>query len=63
MGDYHNFYLKTGVLLLADAFTWLLADVYCQLKLIGMSLKYYGLDSCDYFSSPGLSWDTILKDN
>ena len=22
---------------------------------------YYGLDSCYYFSSPGLSWDAMLK--
>ena len=24
-------------------------------------LKYYGLDSCHYFSSPGLNWDAMLK--
>ena len=24
-------------------------------------MKYYGLDSCHYFSSPGLSWDAMLK--
>ena len=23
--------------------------------------KYYGLDSCRYFSGPGLSWDAMLK--
>ena len=26
-----------------------------------MSLDYYGLDPCNYFSSPGLSWDAMLK--
>ena len=26
-----------------------------------MCLKYYGLDPCHYFSSPGLSWDAMLK--
>ena len=26
-----------------------------------MCLRYYGLDPCHYFSSPGLSWDAILK--
>ena len=24
-------------------------------------MKFYGLDPCHYFSSPGLSWDAILK--
>ena len=24
-------------------------------------LKIYGLDPCHYFSSPGLSWDAMLK--
>ena len=48
MGDYHDIYLKTDVLLLAE-------------KSIDMCLKYYGLDPCHYFSSPRLSWDAILK--
>ena len=26
-----------------------------------MCLKFYGLDPCHYFSSPGLSWDAMLK--
>ena len=52
MGDYHDHYLKKDVLLL-------LADVYE--KFIDMCLKYYGLDPCHYFSSPGLSWDAMLK--
>ena len=30
-------------------------------KFIDMCLKYYGLDACHYFSSPGLSWDPMLK--
>ena len=51
MGDYHNHYLKKDVLLLADVFE----------KFIGTCLKYYGLDPCHYFSSPGLSWDAMLK--
>ena len=45
MGDYHDFYLKTDVLLLADVFE----------KSIGMCWEYYGLDPCNYFSSPRLS--------
>ena len=24
-------------------------------------LEYYGLDPCQYFSSPGLSWHAMLK--
>ena len=51
MGDYHDHYLKKDVLLLADVFE----------KFIGTCMKYYGLDLCHYFSSPGLSWDVILK--
>ena len=51
MGDYHDNYLKKDVLLLAGVFE----------KFIATSLKYQGLDPCRYFSSPGLSWDAILK--
>ena len=50
MGDYHDLYFKKDVLLLADVFE----------KFIKTSLKYYGLDPCHYFSSPGLSWDAML---
>ena len=49
-GDYHDHYLKKDVLQLA---VWE--------KFIGMWLKYYGLYPCHYFSSPGLSWDAMLK--
>ena len=51
MGDYHNLYLKTDVLLLADVFE----------KFINTYLDCCGLDPCHYFSSPGLSWDAMLK--
>ena len=51
IGDYHDHYLQKDVLLLVDVFE----------KSIDMCLKYYGLDPCNYFSSPGLSWDTMLK--
>ena len=30
-------------------------------KFIATCLKFYELDPCHYFSSPGLSWDAILK--
>ena len=51
VGDYHDLYLKTDVLLLADVFE----------KFINACLDHYGLDPCHYFSSPGLSWDAMLK--
>ena len=51
MADYHDHYLKKDVLLLADVFE----------KFISTCLKYYELDPCHYFSSPGLSWDAMLK--
>ena len=51
MGDYHDHYLKKDVLLSADVFK----------KFFAMCLKFYGLDHCHYFSSPGLSWDAMLK--
>ena len=51
MVDYHDLYLKENVLLLADVFE----------KFIATYLKYYGLDPCHYFSSPGLSWNAMLK--
>ena len=51
VGDYHDLYLKTDVLLLANVFE----------KFINACLDYYGLDPCHYFSSPGLSWDAMLK--
>ena len=49
--DYHDLYLKADVLLLADVFE----------KFIKTCLDYYRLDLCYYFSSPGLSWDAMLK--
>ena len=51
MVDYHDFYLKTDVLLLANVFE----------RFINKCLDYYGLGPCHYFSSPGLSWDAMLK--
>ena len=51
MDDYHDHYLKKDVLLLADVFE----------RFISTCLKYYELDPCHYFSSPGLRWDAMLK--
>ena len=45
MGDYYSHYLKKDVSLLAGAFE----------KFINACLKFYKLDPCHNFSSPGLS--------
>ena len=51
MGDYHNLYLGSDVLLLTDVFE----------NFRKTCLEYYKLDPCHYFTSPGLSWDAMLK--
>ena len=51
MGQYHDLYLKSDVLLLADVFQ----------NFRKICLAYYGLDPSHYISSPGLSWDAMLK--
>ena len=51
MGEYHDLYLRTDVLLLADVFE----------NFRTICLKDYGLDPCHYYSAPGLSWDALLK--
>ena len=51
MGEYHDLYLKSDALLLADVFE----------NFRKTCLEYYKLDPCHYFTSPGLSWDAMLK--
>jgi hypothetical protein len=51
MGDYHDLYLLSDVLLLSDVFE----------NFRNVSLETYGLDPCHYITSPGLSWDAGLK--
>ena len=51
MGEYHDLYLKSDVLLLADVFE----------NSRKTCIQYYKLDPCHYFTSPGLSWDAMLK--
>ena len=43
--------MKKDILLSADVFE----------KFIAACRKFYELDLCHYFSSPGLSWDAMLK--
>ena len=51
LGEYHDLYLKTDILLLADVFE----------NFRKTCLHYYRLDPSHYMSSPGLSWDAMLK--
>ena len=51
LGEYHDLYLRTDVLLLADVFE----------SFRGICLSDYRLDPCHYFSAPGLSWDALLR--
>ena len=49
--DYHNLYLKTDVLLLADSFE----------KYRNFFLEHHQVDPCYCFSAPGLTWECGLK--
>ena len=52
MGEYHDLYLKSDNLLLADIFE----------NFRKTCLQYYKvIDPAHYFTSPGLSWDATLK--
>ena len=51
MGEYHDLYIKSDILLLADVYE----------NFRKTCLQYYKLDPCHYFTSPGLSWDSMLK--
>ena len=49
--EYHDLYLKTDVLLLADVFE----------QFRTTCLHHYALDPAWYYTSPGLAWDAALK--
>ena len=60
MRDYHNLYLESDVLLLADVFeNFREPDPIRSSSYIRM--KNYELDPAWYYTSPGLSWDAMLK--
>ena len=51
MGEFHDLYLKTDVLLLADVME----------SFRKLCEKNYELDPAHYFTTPGLAWDAMLK--
>ena len=51
MGDYHDLYLKTDVLLLSDVME----------NFRKLCEKNYELDPAHFFTVPGMAWDAMLK--
>ena len=51
LGDYHDLYLRTDVLLLADVFE----------NFRRTAMATYKLDPAHYYTLPGYSWDALLK--
>ena len=51
IGEYCDLYCRTDVLLLADVFE----------NFRNTCLKRYKLDPALYYSSPGMSWDALLR--
>lgn len=51
LGDYHDLYVQSDVLLLADVFE----------SHRDLCLEYYDLDPAHYFTTPNFAWDAMLK--
>ena len=51
LGDYHDLYLRTDVVLLANVFE----------AFRDTCLRHYSLDPVHFYTSPGLAWRTCLK--
>ena len=53
LGEYHDLYVQTDTLLLADVYE----------KFRDKCIEIYGLDPSYFFSVPGLAWQVCLKKN
>ena len=51
LGEYHNLFVRTDILLLADV----------SENFRNMCLEIYGLDPVYFVSAPGLAWQACLK--
>ena len=51
LGEYHDLYLKTDVILLSNVFK----------ASRNTCLKHYSLDPAHFYTSPGLAWQACLK--
>ena len=51
MGEYHDLYLRTDVVLLANVFK----------SFRRVCLEKYGLDPSHFYTAPGLAWKACLK--
>ena len=51
LGEYHDLYLKTDILLLSNVFE----------AFRSTCLKHYSLDLAHFYTSPGLAWQACLK--
>ena len=51
LGDYHNLHVKTYTLLLPDVFK----------SFRNKCIEIYEIDSAQFLSAPGLSWQACLK--
>ena len=51
LGEYHDLYIQSDTLLLADVFE----------NIRNMGIKVYGLDPVYFLSAPGLAWQACVK--